>query len=104
MNFTCTLRFSDGQCVTASLKTNSCKDRHPINYRGPVERLNWRPEIGDAMDFKVMFRSLAREHHAQIELLEQDDLALPEMSEQEARLAEVERLMLKKSGRRKFAD
>lgn len=73
----CTLRFADGQCVIAILKIDSPQQECPINYEGAVERLPWRPPSGDPLDFKVIFRSLAREHHAQMEVQEEGDYAAP---------------------------
>ncbi len=87
--------------MIAVMKADSATERRPIDYQGPVGRLKWKPETGDAMDFKVMFRSLAREHQAQMELLEQDEATLPPITEEELELAEAERLMLKKSRRGK---
>lgn len=86
-----TLRFSDGQCVIAIMQADTPKEERPINYQGAIERLTWRPESVDPLGFKVMFRSLAREHRAQLELLEEGDFAAPPKDERESKFIEPER-------------
>ena len=55
------------------MKADSPQQASPIDYEGAVERLNWRPLNGDLLDFKVIFRSLARELHAQMEVQEEGE-------------------------------
>lgn len=85
-----TLRFSDGQCVIAIMQADTPKDERPINYQGATDRLTWRPESVDPLGFKVMFRSLAREHRAQLELLEEGDFAPAPKDDQEPKYIEPE--------------
>lgn len=80
--------------MIAILKIDSPQQECPINYEGAVERLPWRPPSGDPLDFKVIFRSLAREHHAQFEVQEEGDyLSAPPVSKPRLRAATIEELV-----------
>ena len=83
-----TLRFSDGQCVIAIMQAETPKDECPIDYQGAVDRLTWRPEAVDPLGFKVMFRSLACEHRAQLEFQEEGDYAASPKNERDSKFVE----------------
>ena len=63
----CSLRFDDGEVVTAQIEAPSPHQVCPVVYSGAVERLPIRDATADTVWLRVLFRSFARELRAKYE-------------------------------------
>ena len=62
----CTLRFPDGQIVTASVESDSAEGERLVTYTGPVQRLWNRFEKADAGFLEWYFRAQAPQLGAEL--------------------------------------
>jgi hypothetical protein len=60
----CTLRFHDGQIVTARISARSPHEECAVVYAGAVDRLPLRCERADSVLLRALFQSFARERRA----------------------------------------
>lgn len=61
---TCSLRFANGQIVTATVTAQTENHDGPVLYSGSVDRLPLRPRTANAVELRAYFQSFARELHA----------------------------------------
>lgn len=97
---TCSLHFSDGQSVTASLKANSKTENALVHYSGPVKRLPLVARKVTAVELRAYFKSFARELRAKYAEEEVDDRVVPPWQLDEA----LEYLVALGAKRRRSAD
>ena len=70
------LRFIDGQTVTAQISAKTETEDAPVSYSGPIDRLPFTLEKANAIELRAYFRSFARELHAGLGEQDQDDRAV----------------------------
>jgi hypothetical protein len=91
---TFSLRFSDGQMVTARIQGKAKTEDVPVSYSGLVERLPLNEGKASAIELRAYFQSFARELRAEFVEQENDDrlIATSRLDEALEQLLEVKAL------------
>jgi hypothetical protein len=68
LHLTCKLTFPDGATVIGQLSGRSAEALYPVSYSGAVKRLPRRYPKADAGLLKTLFRNVAQETGAEIDI------------------------------------
>jgi hypothetical protein len=84
LTLTFSLRFADGQKITARIDASSNLEDAPVCYHGPLDRLPLAPRVASGVELRAYLQSFARELKAHLsEEIQVSDLPL-EAGEAEA--------------------